>query len=103
MILLVIIGIVVLAVGKLKLTPSLVLTGKKARWYGLTLMLTAIPFTLVIGNLIAAVIPEALLAHPVGRRIINYSLLIGYLLLLALPFRERAPLEKNQTTRPAGE
>ena len=89
MILLIIIGIVVLAVGKLRLSRSIVLVGKRARWYGLTLVLTAIPFTLIVGGLIAAVTPEPVLAHPVWRRVINYGLLIAYLVLLALPFHER--------------
>lgn len=87
---LIIIGIVVLALGKLKLTRSLVLVGKRARWYGLTLVITAIPFTLIVGGLIGAVTPESVLTHPLWRRVINYGVLIAYLVLLALPFRERA-------------
>jgi hypothetical protein len=90
MILLIIIGIVVLAVGKLKVTRTFVLVGKKARLYGLTLVITAIPFTMLVGGAIAAVTPESVLAHPLWRRLLNFGLLTGYLLVLALPFRERA-------------
>jgi hypothetical protein len=96
MILLIIIGIVVLIVGKLRLTRSLVLVSKRARWYGLTLVITAIPFTLIVGGLVAAVTPESVLTHPVWRRLINYALLIAYLVLLALPFRAH---EKPETSK----
>ena len=41
---LIVIGLIVLAIGKLKLTPTIVLEGVRARWYGLTLILTAFPF-----------------------------------------------------------
>ena len=96
MILLMIIGIVVMAVGKLRLTRSLVLVGRRARWYGLTLFLTAIPFTLIVATVVAAITPESVLTHPVWRRVINYGLVIAYLVLLALPFRERPKDDENE-------
>jgi protein-S-isoprenylcysteine O-methyltransferase Ste14 len=104
MILMIMIGVVVLVVGKLKLTRSLVLVGKRARMYGLALIITAIPFALIVGGLIAVMIPESILAHPAWGRIINYTLLISYLVLLALPFRERekheAPSELRLPNQP---
>lgn len=89
MIALIIIGLVILSIGKVKLTRSIVLVGRKARWYGLTLVLTAIPFALIVGGLIAAITSPAVLDHPLWRRVINYGVLIAYMVLLALPFRER--------------
>jgi hypothetical protein len=89
MIALLLVGLIVLIVGKLRLTRSIGLTGKRARWYGLTLLLTAIPFTLLVGTAVAAITPESVLTHPLWSRIINYGLVIAYLVLLALPFRER--------------
>jgi len=96
MILLMLIGILVMAVGRLRLTRSLVLVGRRARWYGLTLFLTAIPFTLIVATINAAIMPASALVHPAWRRVINYGLVIAYLVLLALPFRERAKDEKNK-------
>jgi len=98
----IIVGIILLAVGKLRLTKSLVLVGKKARWYGLTLVITAIPFTLIVGGLIAAVIPESVLAHPVWYRAINVGVLSVYLVLLARPFCERQKPLNNKLPETAG-
>ena len=96
---LMVIGLIVLIVGKVRVTGHLLLVGRKARWYGAFLILTAIPFGLLVGNLIVLVTPEALLGNPVGRRVINYSVLIAYLILLAIPFRERA--ETRETRQPS--
>jgi hypothetical protein len=95
----IILGIIVLAMGKLKVTRSIVLVGKRARWYGLTLIISAIPFTLIVGGLIAAVTPESVLANPVLRRFINYGLFIAYVGLLVLPFREREHPETNDAAK----
>lgn len=97
MILLIIVGIVVLAVGKLKLTRSIILTGKRARWFGLTLVVTAAPFSLIVGGLLAVMNLESILANPGLRTAINYALVIGYIVLLALPFRERANTDVNKS------
>jgi len=86
---LIIIGLIVLIMGKLKLTKTITLNGKSARWYGLTLILTALPFALIVGGLIAAITPDAVLSHPLWRRVINYTVLISYMVILALPFRDR--------------
>ena len=100
MIAVMIIGLVVLALGKVKVTREIVLTGKRARWYGFTLFLTAIPgakivgavVNLFFGGIIAAIAPD----HGIGiflRLAINYSVLIIYMVLLALPFLDRTKPE----------
>jgi len=99
MILLIIVGIVVLAVGKLKLTRSIVLTGKKARWFGLMLFVTAVPFSLIVGGLLAVMTPESILANPGLSTAMNYALVIGYIVLLALPFRDREKTDVNDSPR----
>jgi len=86
---LIIIGLIVLIVGEVRLTKAIMLNGKSARWYGLALMLTALPFALIAGRLIAAITPDAVLVHPLWKRVINYTVLIGYMVILALPFRDR--------------
>ena len=90
MIALILIGLIVLIIGKVRLTRSIRLTGKRARWYGLSLLVTAIPFTLVVGTVVAYITPESVLSSVLWSRVINYGLLISYMILLALPFRQRS-------------
>lgn len=102
MIAVMIIGLVVLALGKVKVTRAIVLTGKRARWYGLTLFLTAIPGAMIVGGIvslffggiIAAIAPDHGFGHFL-RLAINYGVLITYMVLLALPFLDRT---KPETT-----
>jgi len=49
--LLMMIGLVVCAIGKLKLTPAITLVGRRARWYGITLFATATPFSWLLRQL----------------------------------------------------
>ena len=99
MIAVMIIGLVVLVLGKVKVTRGIVLTGKRARWYGLTLFLTAIPGALIVGAVVGRVIgviaPDLIPGNHFLRLVINYGILITYMVLLALPFRDHA---KTETT-----
>ena len=52
------IGLVVCAIGKLKLTPTITLVGVRARWYGLTLFATAIPFYWLVRQLYLIALPS---------------------------------------------
>lgn len=97
MLLAMVLGLVVLIRGSLRITRSLTLVGERARWYGLTLLLSAIPFGLIVGSLLTAVAPESVLSHPLWRRLINWAFLAGYLLVLALLFR--SPQESTETMR----
>jgi hypothetical protein len=97
MLLLIIVGIGVLAVGKLKLTRSIVLTGQRARWYGLMLVVTAIFFGLGAGSFLAQIVPEYILRNPGLRTTIDYALVIGYIVLLALLFREHGESDADNS------
>jgi hypothetical protein len=97
MLVLIIVGIVVLVVGKLKLTRSIVLTGKRARWCGLTLVVTAIPFSLGVGIFFAVMNLESILTNPGLSTAINYAFVIGYIVLLTLLFREREKTDVNNS------
>ena len=86
---LIIIGLVVLAIGKLKLTPQIILEGVRARWYGLTLVVTAIPFQWLMQHLFLLVLPSQILQDRIWLMVLSIVTVIGYVVLLALPFRER--------------
>src|SRR5712664_1666301 len=58
---LILIGLIVLAIGKLKLTPTITLQGVRARWYGLTLVVTAFPFQWLMQHLFPLVLPSQIL------------------------------------------
>ena len=89
MYILMIIGLVVCAIGKLKLTPTITLVGVRARWYGLTLFATAIPFYWLLRRIFLALIPSEILHNGIWMMAISVVTVIGYIVLLALPFRER--------------
>jgi hypothetical protein len=86
---LMVIGLVVCAIGRLKLTPSITLEGIGARWYGLILFATAIPFYWLMTHLYLLVLPRRILHDSVWLMLISIVTVISYVVLLALPFRER--------------
>jgi len=86
---LVIIGLVVCATGKLRLTRTITLEGVRARWYGLTLFATAIPFFWLMRQLYSLALPNQILHDRIWSMVISIVTVIGYVVLLALPFRER--------------
>jgi hypothetical protein len=86
---LMIIGLVVCAIGKLKLTPTITLEGVRARWYGLTLFATATPFYWLMRQLYLLALPSRILHDRIWLMAISTVTVIGYIVLLALPFRER--------------
>ena len=83
-----VIGLIVLAIGKLKLTPTITLDGVRARWYGLTLILTAFPFQWVVRQGFLA-LPSQIAQDGMWGMVISVLAVIGYAVLVALPFRER--------------
>ena len=89
MYLLLIIGIVVCVIGKLKLTPTITLEGVRARWYGLTLLLTAIPFDWLIKQLFYLLVRSQIFTERNQIGTVCFIAAMIYLVLLALPFRAR--------------
>jgi hypothetical protein len=83
------IGLVVCAIGKLKLTPTITLEGVRARWYGLTLFVTAIPFYWLVRQLYLLALPSQIMHDKNWMMVIGIVTVIGYIVLLALPFRAR--------------
>jgi hypothetical protein len=85
---LMIIGLVVCAIGKLKLTPTITLVGIRARWYGITLFISAVPVSWVLRQLLL-LLPSQILQNQLCISGISITAVICYIVLLALPFRER--------------
>ena len=86
---LMVIGLVVCAIGKLKLTRAITLEGMRARWYGVALFVTAIPFYWLAKHLFVLVLPRQVLGDRSCMMLIAPVTIISYVILLALPFRER--------------
>jgi hypothetical protein len=84
---LMIIGLVVCAIGKLKLTPTITLEGVRARWYGLTLVVTSIPYYWVSRYIFLLLLPSQVIHNQLFMSAIAIVTVIGYMVLLALPFR----------------
>ncbi len=97
MVFLILIGIILLFVKRVRITDSLVLSGNRAHGYGLALAVTAFPFSMLLDRLT----PEALLAHPIGSYAITACLYIAYVIVLALPFRDRKKTEEPAPVEPA--
>jgi hypothetical protein len=107
MIALLIVGVVVYCAGDLRVTRSVRLEGKRARQYGVTLMLTALPLELLVRYLLGLVLPQSVRDHPVWPWAITYTILVACLVLLILPFcRKIGPEEEAAGSRampPQGE
>ena len=101
MILIVIIALYVLISGKFRITRSFSVTGKRARWYGATLLVALVPAVMLIRSILPLIFPEAFLIDPVWSRMLNAAFLFAYMFLLALPFRDRSvPPTKAETGKP---
>ena len=85
---LILIGLIVLAIGKLKITPTITLEGVRARWYGLTLLVTAFPFQWLVQQGFLS-LPSQIVHNQIWGIVIPILAVIAYVVLLALPFRAR--------------
>lgn len=92
---LLVIGAVILIVGKVKLTKSIVLVGKPARSYAKLLMVSSIPFQIFVAPLVTKVTPLEILLDPIWSRVLNYGLIIVFLLLLVIPYRKQMGQPSN--------
>lgn len=101
MILIVIISFYVLISGRFRITRSFSVTGKRARYYGATLLVALVPAVMLIRNILPHIVPEAFLVDPVWSRLLNAAFLFAYMFLLALPFRDRSiPPTKAEMGKP---
>ena len=96
MILLLLVGIVVLLVGDLRVTHSFRLTGSRARLYGATLILLALPVTFLSRLLGPPVLSALHFDNVIGYRISNLVVLATTFILPALAFSSKEPTAESQ-------
>lgn len=96
MILLILVGIVVLVVGKVSITRSFRLTGRRARLYGVALIALAIPLTVLFRWVAPPLLSAIHLDNAVGYRIANFVFLASVLIVPALGFKSMEPSNKSQ-------
>lgn len=94
MILLILFGLWAIISGKVVLTKNIRFIGKKARIYGLLLIVLSFPCSFIASYLLQLMLPASLFANPYASIIINsiFIILFTFLLfavLLAVPFREK--------------
>ncbi len=89
MVLLMLFGLWVIITGKVIITKNISFAGKKARIYGLLLIALSVPWSVVVSYLLQLVLPASLLVNSYVEIIINAILIILFVVLLAIPFREQ--------------
>lgn len=87
--LLIIAGLYAIIVGRITLTRHLHLVGRKARIYGVLLIVLFIPFRLFVAIIIGLIVPKSELTNIYINHGLSLALSIIFVLLLTLPFREK--------------
>ena len=88
MVLMILAGIYAMAVGHIAVSRKITLKGRYARLYGLVLVVAAIPTSLVLSLLFAALFPTSTPVNDVYRMIINAVCLVAIIVVLTLPFQK---------------
>ncbi len=88
MFLLVLFGLFAILFGKVAITKSLRLEGKRARIYGLLLIVLTIPYGFVMSAILSPILPVALAAGR-GKVIVDMFLVLLLAVLLMLLFQEK--------------
>ena len=89
MVLLIIAGLFALIFGKIGITKEFHLVGKKARIYGVLLMVLAVPYSYVITKVLVYLLPASLLFSSYSKPIIDLILGLAIVIGLAIPFKEK--------------
>jgi hypothetical protein len=88
MVLMILAGIYAMAVGHIAVSRTISLKGRYARIYGLVLVLAAVPTSLALSFLVAALFPASTPVNDVYRMIINVVCLAAIIVVLTLPFQK---------------
>ena len=89
MILLILVGIYAVVVKRIRVTHSLQLTGARARNFGLTLIIGAIPATVVLNVVIRPLLPRVILSDRLFASFANVGFLALVIFGTAWFFRDR--------------
>jgi len=101
MILMMIVGIYALAAAKIRFTRDFQLTGKRARSYGATLIVLAIPATIGVNLVVRPLLPSVVLSNRVILSIVNVLFLAVVMFGLAFVFRDREMPQAAQSSQPS--
>jgi hypothetical protein len=95
MLLILIFGIYAIVKKKVFITRNWTLTGRNARNFGITVVITTLPIAFLLSVLLPRILPAALVFHPIGGRLLSLAIFAVYLLLLALVFEDDKPAPLN--------
>ena len=96
MILLILVGVVVLVIGKVKVTRRFSLTGRQARLYGLSLIVLALPIAIVSRSIVPPLLSIVKVDTPIGYRLANLVVLAISFIVPALVIKSTVP-QKNES------
>jgi hypothetical protein len=89
MILLIVVGTIILIVGRVRVTRSWGLTGSRARRYGVILIVLAVPVTVLSGTVLPSLLSAVQLDSQIGFRIANLAVMALTMIGPALALRPK--------------
>jgi len=102
MILLILVGLFAVVAKRIRITHSFQLTGNRARNFGVTLIIGAIPATLALNLVIRPFLPRAILTDRVLLSLVNVVFLAVVLFGTAWYFRDREEQHARTSVEPPG-
>lgn len=84
-------GLYAIIFKKLSLTRNLSLVEKKARIYGISLILLFIPYRIITSIIISFIVPAAVLTNVYVKHGLGLILSLIFIFLLVIPFKEKLP------------
>lgn len=87
MILMMLAGLYALIAGRIAVSRTLALKGRHARIYGVVLLVSAIPVSVALSVLVAAVLPAGVLANDTLALVINLAAVVAVVLGITVPFQ----------------
>jgi hypothetical protein len=101
MILLILVGLYAVVAKRVRVTHSFQLTGERARNFGATLIIAAIPATIVLNRVVRPFLPRAILSERLPLSVVNVVFLAVVLFGTAWYFRD--PGAKPPAAEPGAE
>jgi hypothetical protein len=88
-------GVFAIVKRKVHITSNWTLTGNNARNFGSAVVVGAIPVSLILQRILPLLLPDTVVYHPIGGRLLTLACLAILLLLLALAFEDDKPARVN--------
>jgi len=87
MVIMLIAGLWALLVGKISVAPKLTLHGKYPRIYGVALLLSFLPLSIMIGALLFWILPESMEVNEILMKVLNLMMMVLIVVGVAYPFK----------------